>query len=104
MGPAGPAGEGLTEHLDAINRAFSNTRREAERGIAAAMAIGSAPMPSAAGRTTYVLNGTRYRGEHALGGSVMHRLNTNNPFAITGGVSYSGKKNTAFKFGVAGEF
>ena len=66
--------------------------------------MGSASMPSAPGRTSYVLNGTKYRGEHALGGSVMYRLNTNNPFAITGGFSYGGKKNSAVKLGVAGEF
>ncbi len=77
---------------------------ERERGIAAAIAMGSAAMPSAPGRTSYVFNGSSYRGERALGGSVMYRLNTNNPFAITGGVSYGGKKNTAVKLGVAGEF
>ncbi len=66
--------------------------------------MGSASMPSVPGRTSYVLNGTTYRGERAVGGSVMYRLNTNNPFAITGGVSYGGRKNTAVRLGVAGEF
>jgi hypothetical protein len=66
--------------------------------------MGSAFMPSAPGRTSYVLNGTSYRGERAVGGSVMHRLDTKSPFAITGGVSYGGKNNTAVKLGVAGEF
>ena len=103
-GDRGPAGTVLTEDLDEIHDALSDAREESQRGIAAAIAMGSPSMPSAPGRTSYVLNGTMYRGEHALGGSVMHRLNTNNPFAITGGVSYGGKKSTAVRVGVAGEF
>jgi autotransporter adhesin len=92
------------EQLKAIDNALRDARREARRGTAAALAMGSASMPSAPGRTSYVLNGTTYRGQHALGGSVMYRLDTRNPFAVTGGVSYGGKKNTAVKLGIAGEF
>jgi hypothetical protein len=94
----------LAEHLDDIQDAISDARQDGQRAIAAAVAIGSASMPSAPGRASYVLNVTRYRGENAVGGSVMYRLNTNDPFAITGGISYGGKKNTAVKLGMAGEF
>jgi hypothetical protein len=103
-GARGPAGVGLTEHLDDIQDAINDARQDSQLGIAAAIAMGSASMPSAPGRTSYVLSATRYRGEYAVGGSVMHRLNTYNPFAITGGISYGGNKNTAVKLGVAGEF
>ena len=103
-GPRGAAGPDLTEDLETLRNALNDARQESERGIAAAMAMGNAFMPSAPGRTSYVLNGVIYRGEHAVGGSVMHRLNTDNAFAITGGVSYGGKKKAAVKFGVAGEF
>jgi hypothetical protein len=51
-----------------------------------------------------VLNGATYRGEQAVGGGIAHRLNLEDPVALTAGFSYSGGKNTAFKFGVAGEF
>ena len=79
-------------------------RRDMQRGVAAAIAIGSAPMPSAAGRTTYVVNGATFRGEHAIGGSIMHRIGQEKPFAIGAGFSIAGNKNNAFKVGVAGEF
>jgi hypothetical protein len=73
------------------------------QGIATAVAIGTAPMPSGPGRTSYVLNGATYRGEQAVGGGVAHRLNFDNPFALTAGFSYGGGK-TALRLGVAGEF
>jgi hypothetical protein len=79
-------------------------RRDFKKGVAAAVAMGSAPFPSAPGRTSYVLNGSVFRGEPAVGGSLMHRLDTDTPFAIGFGFSVSGKKNNAFRAGVAGEF
>ena len=79
-------------------------RREMRQGIAAAAAMGSAPMPSAPGRTSYVLNGSSFRGQQALGGSFMHRLDTRSPFAISAGFSYAGNKNNVARIGVAGEF
>jgi autotransporter adhesin len=66
--------------------------------------MGDAPMPSEPGRISYSLNGTSYRGEQAAGGSMMYRLNTKRPFAISGGVSYGGNNSTAVRLGVAGEF
>lgn len=79
-------------------------RRDARKGIAAAVAIGNAPMPSAPGRTSYVLNGAVFRGEYALGGSIMHRLGGESPIAVTAGFSYAGNRNNAARVGVAGEF
>ena len=79
-------------------------RREARQGVAAAVAIGNAPMPSAPGRTSYVFNLATFRGEQAVGGSIMHRLPTSTPFAITAGFSYARNRNNAARVGVAGEF
>lgn len=79
-------------------------RRDTQQGIAAAVAMGQAPMPSAAGRTSYVFNLATFRGEQAIGGSLMHRLEGDRPFAISAGFSYSGQHNNAARVGVAGEF
>lgn len=79
-------------------------RRDFKKGIAAAVAMGSAPFPSAAGRTSYVLNGAVFRGEPAVGGSLMHRFDSDAPVALSVGFSFAGKKNNAFRAGVAGEF
>ncbi len=45
------------------------------------MALASAPLPSAPGRLTYVLNGATFRGAYAVGGSVAYRLDTDRPIA-----------------------
>ena len=82
----------------------SQDRKDFKRGIAAATAMGQASFPSAPGKTSYVLNGAMFRGEAAVGGSLMHRFDTDTPIALGVGVSVAGKKNTAFKAGVAGEF
>ncbi|MBA4163557.1 MAG: hypothetical protein C0510_02830 [Erythrobacter sp.] len=79
-------------------------RRDFRQGVAAATAMGQAPFPSEPGRTSYILNGAVFRGEPAVGGSLMHRLNSDTPFAIGLGFSFAGNKNNAFRAGVAGEF
>ncbi len=79
-------------------------RRDMRQGIAAAVAMGHASMPSAPGRTSYVLNGAVFRGEVAIGGSIMHRIGGENPLAIGIGFSFAGNKNNAVRAGLAGEF
>jgi hypothetical protein len=75
-----------------------------KEGIAAAVAMGSAPMPSAGGRLSYAVNGARFRGQNALGGDFKYRLNSEAPVAIGAGFSYGGGRNSAVRVGVAGEF
>ncbi len=82
----------------------SRDRDDFKRGIAAATAMGQASFPSAPGKTSYVLNGAMFRGEAAVGGSLMHRFDTDTPIAVGVGFSFAGKKNNAFRAGVAGEF
>ena len=48
--------------------------------------------------------GATFRGEVAVGGSLMHRFDTDTPIALGVGFSFAGKKNNAFRAGVAGEF
>ena len=99
------AAQGLANgRIDTLYTLRDQDRRDARQGIAAAIAIGAAPMPSAPGRTSYVVNGANFRGEYAVGGSILHRIGGDTPFAIGAGFSFGGNKNNAFKVGVAGEF
>jgi autotransporter adhesin len=80
-----------------------DARREARFGIAQAMAMTAAPLPSEPGKTSYTFNLATFHGRSAAGLSMAHRFATQAPFAITGGISYSAD-STAYRVGVAGEF
>ena len=89
---------GALEHdLDRIEDKF-------RQGIAATVAMTPVQIPSEPGRFTYAINGAAYRGAYATGGSMMYRLPTRNPMAVGFGFSRAGGKNSAVRFGVAGEF
>jgi autotransporter adhesin len=79
-------------------------RRDMRQGIAGALAMGNAPMPSQPGRVSYAVNGARFRGENAVGGSMMYRLPTKSAMAIGAGFSYAGNRNNGVRVGLAGEF
>jgi autotransporter adhesin len=79
-------------------------RKQAQRGIAAAVAMADAPFPSAPGKTSYAANTALYRGEFAFSLSLTHRLDSETPLALTAGLSHSGGKDTAVRAGIAGEF
>lgn len=90
--------------LDAVSSFASDSRREARRGIAAAMAMSSAPMPSAPGRTSWTVNAAEFNGEAALGGSIAHRFGSGErPLAVSAGFSHSGGES-GFRVGMSGEF
>jgi autotransporter adhesin len=100
----------LTNSVQALNNSVGqlqtytqDARREARFGIAQAMAMTAAPLPSEPGKTSYAFNLATYHGRSATGLSMAHRFATEKPFAITGGISYSAD-TTAFRVGVAGEF
>lgn len=63
-----------------------------------------APMPSGPGRISYTANASVYRGQLGIGASFAIRTNTEDPLALTFGISHAGGKNTAVRAGVAGEF
>jgi trimeric autotransporter adhesin len=90
--------------LESIVRDVASDRQAARRGIAAAIAIGSAPMPSAPGRTSYDFNLATFRGRQAVGGSLKHRLDTQKPLAVSFGFSAAGRRNNAARLGISGEF
>ncbi|MGL5838522.1 MAG: hypothetical protein ACRCY3_08490, partial [Sphingorhabdus sp.] len=95
------------QHSAQINQLFGIVGqgvRESRRGSAAAIAMSDAPIPSAPGRTSYILNAATFRGEQAVGASFAHRLDIEEPFAVTFGISHAGGKNTALRAGIAGEF
>lgn len=52
--------------------------------------MGHAPFPSAPGKTSYVLDGAMFRGEAAVGGSLLHRLDSDTLVAIGVGFSLAG--------------
>ena len=90
--------------IDTLFDLRSLDRRDMKQGVASAMAMASAPMPSQPGRIAYAFNGAMFRGEYALGGSLTYRLPTRSPMAVNVGFSYAGNKNNGARVGVAGEF
>jgi trimeric autotransporter adhesin len=83
---------------------LNRMRKESRQGIAAAMAMASAPFPSAPGKVSYTANTAVYRGEVAGSATVSYRLNSASPMAISGAVSFGGKGNVGGRVGIAGEF
>lgn len=88
---------------DLLSDVRSN-QKEARKGIAAAMAMTAASMPSAPGRTSWTSNVAAFRGEFAFGASFAHRFDTEFPLAATGGYAYGGGDNHGFRVGLQGEF
>lgn len=101
----------LAVHLDGresclilIGGEIAATRTEARQDIAASIAMSSAPMPSTAGKTSWVMNVGYFKGETALGGSLTHRFDTAIPLGLTLGYSYGGSNSHAARLGLMGEF
>ncbi|WP_420797376.1 hypothetical protein [Aminobacter anthyllidis] len=93
-----------TASVEGLRSDIGATRTEARQGIAAAIAMSSAAMPSAPGRTSWAANVGHFKGETAFGGSLSHRLDFDNPVAISLGYSYGGGDSHAARFGMMGEF
>jgi hypothetical protein len=94
----------LENGFDDLSGEISDNRTEARQGIAAAIAMATAPMPSAPGRTTWASNLGFFKGETAVGGSLTHRFDTDIPIGLTAGYSYGGGDSHAGRFGLMGEF
>lgn len=90
--------------IDTLFDLRGRDRRDMKQGVASAMAMAPASMPSAPGRVAYAVNGATFRGEYAVGGSLTYRLNTRAPTAINLGFAYAGNKNNGARVGIAGEF
>jgi hypothetical protein len=77
---------------------------QTNRGVAAAVAISSAPMPSAPGRTSWTLNASTFAGVAGTGFSIAHRLNLNVPLAISASYGNGGGTAHVGRVGLMGEF
>lgn len=95
---------GLDQRIDGVAAYAREGRREARQGIAAAMAMTAAAMPSRPGKTSWSGNTATYKGEWAAGFAVAHRLDVAIPIAINAGASLSGNSFAGARVGVSGEF
>ena len=94
----------VDSRVDTLFDLRSSDRRDMKQGVASAMAMASAPMPSEPGRVAYAVNGATFRGQYAVGGSVSYRLPGARSFSVNAGFSYAGNKNNGARIGFAGEF
>jgi autotransporter adhesin len=95
---------GLQSQITGLQGQIFDNRSEARRGIAAAVATASAPMPSAPGKTTWQLRASTFQGETGLGFGVAHRLNLNIPLDVIAGYGNGGGNQHTAYVGVGGEF
>ena len=103
---------GLGQSLDALGSSINQlsarqiaAQKEARGGIAAAVALVNAPMPSQPGKTSWAGNVAKFKDQYAMGFAFAHRLNSNMPLAMTAGVAYTpGTGDVTGRFGMAGEF
>lgn len=96
----------LYEDIDEtdLRRLINEVQSESRQGIAAAMAMVQAPMPSAPGRTTWAANMAIYKGEWASGFAMAHRLPTSVPVSVHAALSLTSSGVPGARAGVAGEF
>jgi hypothetical protein len=102
----GSALTGLASGVAGVAALAYDIRKEERRGIAAAVAMANAPMPSAPGRTSWATNAATFHGEVGFGGSLAHRFDTGSDasLAVTAGFAYAPGGNSVAKVGMAGEF
>lgn len=94
----------LDQRIDGVAAYARDGRREARQGVAAAMAMTAAAMPSRPGKTSWSGNTATYKGEWAAGFAVAHRLDVAIPVAINAGVSLASNSFGGARFGLSGEF
>lgn len=92
------------QDVAALRNYAVESRKEARQGIAAAMAMTGAAMPSAPGRTSWSSNTGVYKGEWAAGVAIAHRLNVAIPVAVSASASWSANSFGGARVGVSGEF
>lgn len=94
----------LESSVGRLNGLVGLLRAEERSGIAATAAMASASMPSAAGRTSWVVNSATFSGSVGFGGSIAHRFTDRYPIAVTAGMSFAGTRGSVYRLGLAGEF
>ena len=78
--------------------------KEANRGIAMAMALSSQITPSARGKTTINFGTGFYKGEVGMALNFVHRVNLDTPVYVSGGVASAGNGNFGGRIGLGVEF
>ena len=97
--------DALAVGVNQLSNRVGVVQKEARGGIAAAVALVNAPMPSQPGKTSWAGNVAKFRDQYAMGVSFSHRLNSNIPLAMTAGFAYTpGTSDVTGRFGMAGEF
>jgi trimeric autotransporter adhesin len=94
----------LQTQVASLQGQITHNLTEARRGIAAAVATPSAPMPFAPGRTTWQMRGSSFLNEYGFGFAFAHRLNTGIPLSIVGGYGNGGGSEHTGYVGLGGEF
>ena len=94
----------LQSQVSSLQSQIGDNRSEARRGIAAAVATASAPMPSAPGKTTWQVRGSTFQSQTGFGFGFAHRLNTGIPLSIVGGYGNGGGNQHTAYVGLGGEF
>lgn len=94
----------LQPQIDSLNQSVQRYRTEARQGIAAAMALTPAPLPSMPGKISWALNGADFMGQFGFGGSLALRLDVPFPLALTAGYAYGSDDAHGGRVGLQGEF
>jgi hypothetical protein len=72
-----------------VNTRIDLLQRKSFSGIASAISMEQAPMPSAGGKTTFAMHAAVFENYTGLGVSFAHRFDTELPFAVDGSFSHS---------------
>jgi autotransporter adhesin len=94
----------MTGQINGLQSQITSNQTEARRGIAAAVATASAPMPSAPGRLSYQVRASTFEGQGGFGVSLSYRFNTSVPLAFVGGYGNGGGVENTGYVGLQGEF
>jgi hypothetical protein len=106
---------GLNDRVDGvsarIDEAFQQLKFQQDRdnsqlsrGVAAAVALPGAFMPSAPGRTTWGVNAATFNSQFGAGFTLTHRLDVRVPLAVTAAFGNGGGAVNVARVGLMGEF
>lgn len=90
--------------ISTLKTTVDRNRKDANKGIAAAMAMTAAPTPSQPGKTAWATNVATYAGEFATSFAVAHMLDVEYPVVLNGSLGYSPGGSVGVQVGVNGEF
>ncbi len=90
--------------LNRMSADISDLRKESRQGIAAAMAMTSAPTPSAPGKTAWATNVAAFKGEMATSFAVAHTFDASYPVTFNASVGYAPGGSAGVRMGLSGEF